>query len=121
MVKFLVQEGADSNVKDRRGITPIHEYVIQQSCQTDPCTAAAPTMTGHRRPNSVLEYLLQSSGARPNVSNNAGETPLALACRQTNIDPRTIGSLLQYGANPNAPGCLRNAIVYAPSEASLYT
>lgn len=51
---FLVQEGADSNVKDRGGNTPIHEYVIQQPCQTDPWAAAAPTMAGHRRPHSVL-------------------------------------------------------------------
>ena len=47
----------------------------------------------------VVDVLLDA-GARPNVANDFGVTPLSLAC--TNGDPTMVARLLEAGSDPNA-------------------
>ncbi len=78
-MRFLTDSGADVNVRDAKGVTPLVSAV---------------------RANFIegVEFLV-SKGARLNESNNVGETPLITAVHNRNIGLMRI--LLKAGADPD--------------------
>ncbi|MHC4540586.1 MAG: ankyrin repeat domain-containing protein [Planctomycetota bacterium] len=81
LVEALISEGADVNVGDKRGETPLH-YAAQ------------------RRYRHVAKLLI-ADGAQINASSNSGETPLHCATRWGYSD--VVELLIANGANVNLP------------------
>lgn len=79
--RFLLQEGANPNIADNRGRTPL----------------AAAAQLGWIE---GVEALLKA-GARPDIANETGETPLIAAVHARN--PELIGVLVAGGADPDRP------------------
>ena len=75
----LLERGADPNIQNIRGNTPIHLAAYHTNPQTT---------------KLLLQY-----HANPNIQNIDGDTPLHLAAYHTN--PQTTEVLLQHHANPN--------------------
>ena len=94
--RFLLQKGANPNIRDARGTTPL----------------AAAVIAGQ---DAVIPLLIQGK-ADVNLANPAGESPLILAVhlRQYGI----IRALLDSGADPDAPDNLagKSARDYAVAE-----
>ena len=91
--ELLVREGADVNLKDHNGVTPLHP-AIARSGSID-CTLP-----------------LVSAGADVNAKCHKGETPLIKAARLGKL--QEIELLLEKGANVNAFDFFgRNALYYA--------
>ena len=91
-IAYLIRAGADPNVTDKSGVTPLHRAVRTR------CAAA-------------VEALL-AAGAAPRGRNGSGSTPLHLAVRNTGASnsgtPHAIGQqrliiglLLRAGATPD--------------------
>ena len=90
-IRFLLQKGANPNIADRDGVTPL---MIASSF-------------GYFE--EVKELL--KGGARVDVSNDAGETPLISAVHRR--DTEMMKLLLEHGANPDkADNSGRNARDY---------
>ena len=66
IVKFLVSEGADVNIKSPNGSTPLHQ-------------AAASENTADVAKRVEIAKFLIFQGAEVNVKNDKGETPLGVA------------------------------------------
>ncbi len=81
MVKFLVEKGADINLEDGYGYTPLTYLVSKAVFGTDVC------------------YYLIKNGADVNKKNNNGYTPLILAVQCTNYG--ILGVLVNMGADYN--------------------
>jgi len=79
IVKFLLEHGANPNMKNNYGNTPLHFAATY----------------GHPE---VAELLLEH-GANPNMKNNYGNTPLYFAAMYGY--PEVVKLLLEHGANPN--------------------
>jgi ankyrin repeat protein len=91
-MQFLIAKGANVNVRDAKGMTPLVSAVNANF------------------PEGV--ELLVDKGARLNESNNAGETPLITAVHNRNI--AVIRLLLKAGADPDrADNSGRSAKDYA--------
>lgn len=91
-MQFLIAKGANVNVRDAKGMTPVVSAVNANF------------------PEGV--ELLVDKGARLNDSNNAGETPLITAVHNRNI--AVIRLLLKAGADPDrADNSGRSAKDYA--------
>lgn len=82
-VEILLQAGADPNMQDDRGFTPLH-WAIHW---------------GPRMPNHLAIYRLLETGAEVNEATDAGWTPLMEACRMS--DSKSVALLLDRGADPN--------------------
>ena len=78
IVEFLLEHGANPNMKNNYGRTPLH----------------IAAMYGHLE---VVEFLLEH-GANPNVRNNYGYTPLHFAVDGCFVD--VVRVLLEHGADP---------------------
>ena len=78
-IRFLVQRGADPNIRNNKGLTPIQ------------MAATLGYVDG-------VEELIKG-GAQVNVSDQQGETPLITAVHQRNVP--MIARLLKEGANPD--------------------
>ena len=76
---FLLQHGADPNIRDKQGATPLITAVNQNQ---EPC----------------LQVLIDSH-ADVNLANNRGETPLIRAVQMRNI--AIVRDLLKAGADPD--------------------
>lgn len=79
-VRALVEKGADPNVAQPDGMTPLHWAVHHDDIE--------------------IAKLLIGAKSDPKAMNRYGVTPLALAC--TNGNAQTIALLLDAGADPNA-------------------
>jgi ankyrin repeat protein len=77
---MLLEKGANPNISDKYGDTPLSEAVSN----------------GH---HSIVEFLLEK-GANPNISNNDGDIPLHEAVN--NGHHKIVELLLEKGADPNA-------------------
>lgn len=84
----LIQTGADVNVKDGRGYTPLHMAAMQDVGQGN-----INFVTGKTEPpddkaietNFEIAKLLIENGANVNVKDNEGDTPLFHARRHLNF------------------------------------
>jgi ankyrin repeat protein len=81
-VKKLIERGADPNVRDYLGYTPLHFAAYE----------------GH----AEVARLLLNHGADPNAKTISGETPLHLAVMHTSMYCDVVQVLLERGADPNA-------------------
>lgn len=78
-LSYLLGKGADPNIADKHGVTP-----LMLACQMD-------------LPDAVVA--LARSGAKVDVTNDAGETPLISAVHSRNL--RIVRLLLAAGADPD--------------------
>jgi len=78
-LRYLLQKGADPNLRDGRGNTPM--LLAAQLSQAD------------------MVPILVAAKANPNLANSAGETPLIRAVQQRNLP--TVRALLAAKANPD--------------------
>lgn len=91
-LRFLTQRGADPNIADKRGITP-----LQLAASMGYAEGAE---------------LLLNAGANPNPTDRTGETPLIAAVHQNNLP--LVRLLLAKGGDPNrADNSGRTAMDYA--------
>ncbi len=79
LVKLLLDNGADFNVRNKYGESPLHKACSE----------------GH---GSIVELLLKC-GANPNVQNGRGKSPLYRACSEGHDG--IVKLLLEHGADPN--------------------
>jgi len=79
VTQLLIEEGADVNLRNESGTTPLHRAVIGGDAMT------------------IL--LLLKNGANPNSQDNDGTSPLMKAAVWDH--PHIVRLLLQYGADPN--------------------
>jgi ankyrin repeat protein len=98
-VGFLLNKGANPDIKDRNGNTPLHVAAL----------VGDPTS---------LTYLLGMK-ARVNATNNSGETPLILAVHRKDID--AVRLLVDAGADPKIQDTIagKSAIDYAKQDPRL--
>lgn len=95
-VGFLLNKGANPEIRDRDGNTPLHDAALY----------ADPT---------ALAYLI-SVKAKVNATNNRGETPLILAVQRKDLG--LVHQLIDAGADPKIADTVagKNAIDYAKDD-----
>lgn len=95
-VGFLLNKGANTEIKDRDGNTALHDAAL----------VGDPT---------ALSYLILMK-ARVNATNNNGETPLILAVHRRDID--AVQALVDAGADPKMQDTLagKSAMDYAKQD-----
>jgi len=98
-VGFLLNKGADTEIKDRNGNTALHDAAL----------VGDPT---------AITYLT-SMKARVNATNNNGETPLVLAVHRKDIE--IVQLLIAAGADPNIQDTIagKSALDYAKQDRRL--
>ena len=94
IVRDLVRHGADLN--EVVGATPLYMAVAVLRRGVE----GKPRLAGQRM--SLLKEMLRL-GANPNIASADGTTPLHLALAKE-YDVKAFSLLLQYGADPDAPG-----------------
>jgi len=95
-VGFLLNKGANTEIKDRDGNTALHDAAL----------VGDPT---------ALSYLIGMK-ARVNATNNSGETPLILAVHRRDID--AVQALVDAGADPKIQDTIagKSALDYAKQD-----
>jgi ankyrin repeat protein len=91
IAEFLIKRGANVNVKDKDGYTPLHNTA-------DSFVKGRPPKRTEAERNRIAALLLKH-GAHVNATINHGETPLHDAVLTNNV--ALIQLLLENGANPN--------------------
>jgi ankyrin repeat protein len=117
MQRFLVEAGADPNLPNGGGMTPFHlavawfepkaaepyravDYFYTKKADVNRVAyQGTPLMSASARSPEMVRYLLER-GARTDLTNREGLTPLHVAARAPN--PQIVAMLLAAGANPNA-------------------
>ena len=105
-VRMLLRCGADPNVQDRRGNSPLHAlYVsVEHSAGTEPPHLSPAPLPGGQR-FDVLTTLLAEGWADPNIRNAGGDTPVMLAIRHpvaSSQVPEHVSLFLRHGTDPDA-------------------
>lgn len=80
IVEYLLQNGADPNVKDAHGWTPLHRAVLWE--------------------HVLIVKLLLNAGVDPNAADDDGYTPLHVAAKWDHFESAKL--LIEKGANVNA-------------------
>ena len=98
-IEFLIERGAEVNVKNTKGNTPLHIVIRKQSREIDqPQRNINPNVQNYIKTQSIkIAQLLIKKGANPNIKNNKGKTPLHLT-RQL----KTAKLLIESEADVNA-------------------
>jgi len=91
IAEFLLKQGANVNVKDKDGYTPLHNTA-------DSFLKGFPRKGTEADRNRIAALLLKY-GARVNATINHGETPLHRAALTNNV--ALVHLLLENGADPN--------------------
>lgn len=91
IAEFLIKHGANVNVKDKDGYTPLHNTA-------DSFVKGRPPKRTEAERNRIAALLLKH-GAHVNATINHGETPLHDAALTNNV--ALVQLLLENGANPN--------------------
>ncbi|MGD1911127.1 MAG: ankyrin repeat domain-containing protein [Rivularia sp. (in: cyanobacteria)] len=117
IVKLLVDKGANIDIKNNRGYTPLHlgakehhkyivEYLIQKGAKIDEratSNAKTPLMLAAKGFSNIsIIQLLIENGANVNAKDKDGETPLHIAGMNTNKNNDIIQLLVKSGADINA-------------------
>jgi len=98
-VGFLLNKGANTEIKDHQGNTPLHDAALFGD-------------------QTALTYLIGMK-ARVNATNNNGETPLILAVHRKDID--AVRLLVDGGADPKIQDTIagKSALDYAKQDPRL--
>lgn len=126
VAQFLLVKGADPQIRDERGYTPLHncgnsaakehptvesekrraqiaKLLIEKGVEVDERTPHEETAL-HRACSSnspnVAKVLLEE-GANPNLQNLQGMTPLHICCSWNRNTTKIVQLLIQYGADPS--------------------
>ncbi len=107
----LLDAGAEANVRNRRGATPLH-----YACDPRPNAGAVWSRTGQAK----LIRALVERGAELNIPDRSGATPLLRAVRARS--PGAVRELLRLGADAHLPhprsGATPLDVAHRPSGAS---
>jgi ankyrin repeat protein len=95
-VGFLLNKGADPEIKDRDGNTPLHDAALMG--------------------DSTAVLFLIDKNAKVNATNNNGETPLVLAVHRKDI--ALVRQLVEAGADPRIQDTIagKSALDYAKQD-----
>jgi ankyrin repeat protein len=117
MVRTLLREGADADVADDKGVTPLHaaatlglddvvklllshEKRLNVNVQDD--RGKTPLHYAATWRNLSTVGLLLLGGADPNIKDNSGKTPLHEVLSKAEPPIELVKTLLKAGADPNA-------------------
>jgi hypothetical protein len=113
LVRKLLKEGADVNVRDEQGWTPLHHAAMRGAASVvllllekgadvnaRASDGATPLHMAAAYSNPNVVDLLISKGADVNAKDNSGRTPLHYAVMNSSLS--TVELLLSRKANPNA-------------------
>ncbi|RNF02191.1 putative huntingtin interacting protein (HIP) [Trypanosoma rangeli] len=109
VVTAFLLGGADVNVRDTHGATPLHTAVARVS-PADGDGGDADTLLSSEGPNNLIVAFLLDNGADVNAHNNTGETPLMIAAATQNI--AAVRILLIHGADPSLQDDLGNTVLH---------
>ena len=112
-IRFLSQEGANPNIADKNGVTPLilatqigfvegAEALIAAGAQVDVANSAGetPLITAvHNRNLELIEVFLKA-GADPDRTDNSGRSARAYV-EQRNVDPRVLSTFAEHAPKPD--------------------
>jgi ankyrin repeat protein/serine/threonine protein kinase len=123
IMKILLEYGANPNLKDVSGQTPLHlaivddkieivklllEYLVDYNLKDN--LGNTPLILAIKKNRIEIVELLLQYGADVNLKDDEGRSPLYLAIMDNNI--RIVELLLRYGANPNLKDDLGDTLLH---------
>ncbi len=124
-IRFLSQEGANPNIADKNGVTPLMlatqigfvegaEALLKAGAQVDVANSAGetPLITAvHNRNLELIEVFLKG-GADPDRTDNSGRSARNYV-EQRNVDPRVLATFGEHAAKPG--GTESSGGLYGPA------